>query len=79
MTLEPSPMREGYTSQPSMSRTNQGVSLKRSELFRLLADNYPGDILLIEQVDRLSRLNAEDWEKRKAEIQARKIRVVTLD
>ena len=38
-----------------------GASLKRPELFRLLEDSHPGDVLLIEQVDRLSRLGAEDW------------------
>ena len=32
-----------------------GASLKRPELFRLLEDSHPGDLLLIEQVDRLSR------------------------
>jgi DNA invertase Pin-like site-specific DNA recombinase len=56
-----------------------GASLKRPELFRLLSDSQPGDILLIEQVDRLSRLNGEDWMKLKAEIQARQVRVVALD
>ena len=39
-----------------------GAKLARPELFRLLADSQPGDILLVEQVDRLSRLTAEDWE-----------------
>ena len=29
-----------------------GASLKRPELFRLLEDSHPGDVLLIEQVDR---------------------------
>jgi DNA invertase Pin-like site-specific DNA recombinase len=56
-----------------------GASLKRPELFRLLSDCHAGDILLIEQVDRLSRLNAEDWEKLKSELQARRVRVVALD
>jgi DNA invertase Pin-like site-specific DNA recombinase len=56
-----------------------GASLKRPELFRLLSDCHAGDILLIEQVDRLSRLNAEDWERLKAELQARRVRVVALD
>lgn len=56
-----------------------GASLKRPELFRLLADSRPGDILLIEQVDRLSRLNADDWSKLKAELAARHVRVVALD
>lgn len=56
-----------------------GASLKRPELFRLLSDCHAGDILLIEQVDRLSRLNAEDWEKLKGELQTRRVRVVALD
>jgi DNA invertase Pin-like site-specific DNA recombinase len=38
------------------------TKLARPELFRLLADAQPGDILLVEQVDRLSRLTAPDWE-----------------
>lgn len=56
-----------------------GASLKRPELFRLLADCQPGDVLLVEQVDRLSRLNAEDWERLKAEIGSRRVKVVALD
>ncbi|TGS45640.1 MULTISPECIES: recombinase family protein [unclassified Mesorhizobium] len=56
-----------------------GASLQRPELFRLLADCQPGDILLIEQVDRLSRLNATDWDRLKREIDDRKVRVVALD
>lgn len=56
-----------------------GASLARPELFRLLSDCHPGDILLIEQVDRLSRLNAADWSKLKVELQHRKVRVVALD
>ncbi|RWX69641.1 resolvase [Mesorhizobium sp. M4B.F.Ca.ET.089.01.1.1] len=56
-----------------------GASLARPELFRLLSDCLPGDILLIEQVDRLSRLNAADWERLKDEIRQRRIRIVALD
>jgi DNA invertase Pin-like site-specific DNA recombinase len=56
-----------------------GISLKRPELFRLLEDSHPGDMLLIEQVDRLSRLGAEDWGRLRTELQARQIRVVALD
>lgn len=56
-----------------------GATLKRPELFRLLSDCEPGDVLLIEQVDRLSRLNAQDWERLKTEIRAREVRVVALD
>lgn len=56
-----------------------GARLDRPELFRLLADCKPGDVLLVEQVDRLSRLNAEDWEQLKAQIAAKRVRVVALD
>lgn len=56
-----------------------GASLQRPELFRLLADSRPGDVLLIEQVDRLSRLNAADWERLRTEIRQRQVKVVALD
>ena len=56
-----------------------GASLSRPELFRLLKDAHPGDMLLVEQVDRLSRLTTADWEKLKAEIASRSLRVVALD
>lgn len=56
-----------------------GASLQRPELFRLLSDCQPGDVLLVEQVDRLSRLNAEDWERLKSEIKSRRVKVVALD
>lgn len=56
-----------------------GASLKRPELFRLLDDCSPGDILLVEQVDRLSRLTGDDWESLKVQIQSKKVKVVALD
>jgi DNA invertase Pin-like site-specific DNA recombinase len=56
-----------------------GAKLARPELFRLLSDAHPGDVLLVEQVDRLSRLNAADWDRLKVELKARQVRVVALD
>src|SRR5271166_6063991 len=56
-----------------------GAKLARPELFRLIADSKPGDVLLIEQVDRLSRLTDSDWRKLRAELEARQVRVVALD
>lgn len=56
-----------------------GSTLSRPELFRLLKDARPGDVLLVEQVDRLSRLTADDWKKLKSEIATRRVRVVALD
>lgn len=56
-----------------------GAKLARPELFRLLGDCKPGDVLLIEQVDRLSRLTATDWARLRSELDARQVRVVALD
>jgi DNA invertase Pin-like site-specific DNA recombinase len=56
-----------------------GAKLARPELFHLLEDAQPGDILLVEQVDRLSRLTAADWERLKSEFATRRVRVVALD
>ena len=56
-----------------------GAKLARPELFRLLADCQPGDVLLIEQVDRLSRLTEADWLRLRAELDRRQVRVVALD
>ena len=56
-----------------------GAKLARPELFRLLNDCQPGDVLLIEQVDRLSRLTAADWALLKAKIAEKHVRVVALD
>ena len=56
-----------------------GAKLARPELFRLIADSRPGAVLLIEQVDRLSRLTATDWQKLRADLDQKQIRVVALD
>jgi DNA invertase Pin-like site-specific DNA recombinase len=56
-----------------------GAKLARPELFRLIADSRPGDVLLVEQVDRLSRLTDSDWRKLRAELDAKQVRVVALD
>lgn len=58
---------------------DSGAALARPELFRLLKDARPGDVLLVEQVDRLSRLTAADWDKLKIQLAARRVRVVALD
>jgi DNA invertase Pin-like site-specific DNA recombinase len=69
----------GLSIAASYVENESGTKLSRPELFRLLSDARPGDILLIEQVDRLSRLTATDWEKLKAELSSRHVRVVALD
>lgn len=56
-----------------------GASLQRPELFRLLDDAHPGDVLLVEQVDRLSRLTEGDWQQLLSTIKAKGVKVVALD
>jgi DNA invertase Pin-like site-specific DNA recombinase len=56
-----------------------GAELHRPELFRLLTDCEPRDVLLVEQVDRLSRLTSPDWIKLRTLIDTKQVRVVALD
>ena len=56
-----------------------GATLRRPELFRLLADSEAGDVLLVEQVDRLARLNEADWEQLRSILQSKGVLVVALD
>lgn len=56
-----------------------GATLQRPELFRLIDIAAEGDIILIEQVDRLSRLNDADWSKLKDVIRSKKLKIVSLD
>lgn len=56
-----------------------GAKLVRPELMRLLDDSQPGDILLVEQVDRLSRLKDADWQKLRNIISSKGLHIVALD
>jgi DNA invertase Pin-like site-specific DNA recombinase len=69
----------GLTIVGTYAENESGAKLARPELFRLLADSRPGDALLIEQVDRLSRLTESDWRRLRADLEARQVRVVALD
>jgi DNA invertase Pin-like site-specific DNA recombinase len=69
----------GLTIVGTYVENESGAKLARPELFRLIADSRPGDVLLVEQVDRLSRLTEGDWQKLRSELGAKQIRVVALD
>jgi DNA invertase Pin-like site-specific DNA recombinase len=56
-----------------------GASADRPELLRLLKDARKGDVLLVESIDRLSRLPVEDWQKLKVTIDSKGLRIVALD
>lgn len=78
-TLEAFAAEHGLVVAGAYLENESGASLHRPELFRLLADSRPGDILLVEQVDRLSRLTASDWERLRSLLSERQVRVVALD
>jgi len=56
-----------------------GAKLDRPELFRLLDIAQARDIILVEQIDRISRLNDSDWNKLKAIIKSKQIKIISLD
>ena len=56
-----------------------GAKADRPELLRLLKDAHKGDVLLVESIDRLSRLSAEDWQTLKGVIDAKGLHIVALD
>ena len=56
-----------------------GTKLNRPELMRLLSQAQPGDVLLVESVDRLSRMEPEDWALLKLILQEKKLRLIVED
>ncbi|MFN2411295.1 MAG: recombinase family protein [Halomonas sp.] len=70
---------QGQTIANYYTENASGASADRAELRRLLTDAQHGDVLLVESIDRLSRLPADDWKRLRAEIDAKGIRVVALD
>lgn len=54
-----------------------GATLQRPQLMRLIDDAHKGDVLLVEQVDRLARLNECDWNKLKKMLSEKEIAIVT--
>lgn len=63
----------------SYAENVSGTRTDRPELLRLLADSHPGDVLLVESIDRLSRLDADDWQRLKVAIDDKGLRIVALD
>ena len=61
------------------TENRSGRSTDRPELRRLLDDSGKGDVLLVESVDRLTRLPAEEWKSLRHEIEDKGLRVVALD
>ena len=56
-----------------------GTTLSRPELIRLLDICAPGDAIVIESIDRLTRLTDSDWQTLKSELADKRIRIIAID
>ncbi len=61
------------------TENESGAKLTRPELLRMLDEAHDGDILLIEAVDRLTRLSAENWDKLNGIIKEKGLIIVSMD
>jgi len=79
VALEAFAAEKGLTITSVYAENISGTKLNRPELMRLLDTAQPGEILLCESVDRLSRLSQADWETLKATIKAKGLRLMIAD
>lgn len=77
--LEAFAAEKGLSVVASYSENISGTKLNRPELMRLLDTAERGEVLLVESVDRLSRLSQTDWETLKATIKGKGLRLVIAD
>tara|TARA_R110001583_G_scaffold74100_7_gene205524 strand:+ start:36905 stop:37531 length:627 start_codon:yes stop_codon:yes gene_type:complete len=56
-----------------------GATLQRPELMRLINDASEGDVILVEQIDRLARLNDDDWQRLKRYLSDKRISIVSKE
>lgn len=56
-----------------------GATLERPKLMQLIDDAHDGDVILVEQIDRLARLNPADWDTLKQKLSAKRLSVVSKE
>lgn len=56
-----------------------GAALIRPQLMQLIEDAHEGDIILVEQIDRLARLSQADWDTLKRMLLEKKLSVVSKE
>lgn len=78
-SLEAFAVEKGLTIIGTYSENISGTKLNRPELMRLLELAQPGDVLLVESVDRLSRLSQADWRVLRSTIDTKGLRLVVHD
>lgn len=79
IALEAFAAEKGLTIVDVYAENISGTRLDRPELLALLDTAEKGDVLLVESVDRLSRLSQADWDTLKATIKAKGLRLVVAD
>ena len=50
------------------TENESGAMLERPQLMQLIDDASEGDVILVEQIDRLARLNQTDWDTLKRKL-----------
>ncbi|MBE4071340.1 recombinase family protein, partial [Vibrio parahaemolyticus] len=78
-TLQSFVQDKGYRVAGWYIENESGASLQRPELLRLLDDAAVGDAILIEQIDRLSRLDEKSWFTLKEMLSKKALKVISLD
>ncbi|MEA2119749.1 recombinase family protein [Halovibrio sp. HP20-50] len=61
------------------AENESGATLRRPELMKLIRDSQPGDVILVEQIDRLARLEPRDWDTLKAKLAEKQLSVVSKE
>lgn len=79
IALEAFAAEKGLTITGVYAENISSTKLNRPELMRLLDTAEKGEVLLVESVDRLSRLSTVDWDTLKATIKAKGLRLVVAD
>ncbi|SHO19437.1 Putative site-specific recombinase [Moritella viscosa] len=79
VTLEVFARQQGFAIKDFATENQSGTKLERPELMRLLRTAQKGDCILVEQIDRLTRLHPADWFLLKRELEDKGIRIVSID
>lgn len=70
---------KGLTIVGAETENESGARLDRPALFKILNNAPAGAAILVEQVDRLSRLKDEDWQTLRRVISEKRLKVIALD
>lgn len=67
----------GYKIASFYTENVSGATLQRPELMRLIEESGEGDIVLVEQIDRLARLTQRDWDTLKQKLSSKRLSIVS--